>query len=294
MMDRSQGRMIVKRMALVVAGALAVNAAVANGQTATTSTTSTPGTPGIARAADDTRQSRYQIGQMERVLEGAVEHGVSNIRDRLQAVGPTELLLSDNARARGFRLEGYGVFFDVVVPSLDTTVLWSIRTLDQNDLGLESALRALQTHIRNAGDANLEQALRRIELQMNPLLLARMATPSASSAARNGPGSMSAASVGQPQEPVDPILSNPDEAYRTEVTRALMDALLDHSASLAVEPGEWLTIAARRNDERPRLAPADTDARTVIIRLRGSDLAAFLARQISREEALERVDVRVF
>ena len=73
-----------------------------------------------------------------------------------------------------------------------------------------------------------------------------------------------------------------------------MDALLDHSASLAVEPGEWLTIAARRNDERPRLAPADTDARTVIIRLRGSDLAAFLARQISREEALERVDVRVF
>ena len=73
-----------------------------------------------------------------------------------------------------------------------------------------------------------------------------------------------------------------------------MDALLDHSASLGVEPGEWLTIAARRNDERPRLAPADTDARTVIIRLRGSDLAAFLARQISREEALKRIEVRVF
>ena len=78
---------------------------------------------------------------MERVLEGAVEHGVANIRDRLQALGPTELLISDNARARGFRLDGYGVFFDVVVPSLDTTVLWSIRTLDQNDLGLESALQ---------------------------------------------------------------------------------------------------------------------------------------------------------
>ena len=85
---------------------------------------------------------------MERVLEGAVEHGVANIRDRLQAVGPTELLISDNARARGFRLDGYGVFFDVVVPSLDTTVLWSIRTLDQNDLGLESALKALQAHVK--------------------------------------------------------------------------------------------------------------------------------------------------
>ena len=38
----------------------------------------------------------------------------------------------------------------------------------------------------------------------------------------------------------------------------------------------------------------DTDARTFFIRLRGSDLAAFLARQIPREEALKRIEVRVF
>jgi hypothetical protein len=113
---------------------------------------------------------------MERVLEGAVEHGVANIRDRLQAVGPTELLISDNARARGFRLDGYGVFFDVVVPSLDTTVLWSIRTLDQNLLGLQSALKELETNVKQSGDTNLEQALRRIELQVDPLLVARSAT----------------------------------------------------------------------------------------------------------------------
>src|SRR5262245_44412580 len=116
-----------------------------------------------AQAPADVKQLRYQIGQMERVLEGAVEHGVASILDRLQAVGPTELLVSDNARARGFRLEGYGVFFDVVVPSLDSTVLWSIRTLDQNDLGLENALKALQAHVKGSGDVNLEQALRRIE-----------------------------------------------------------------------------------------------------------------------------------
>ena len=48
-----------------------------------------------------------------------------------------------------------------------------------------------------------------------------------------------------------------------------MDAMLDHSSSLGIGPTEWLTIAARRNDERPRLAPADTDAQTFIIRLRG-------------------------
>lgn len=246
-----------------------------------------------AQSVAEQKQARYEIAQMERVLEGAVEHGVANIRDRLQALGPTELLISDNARARGFRLDGYGVFFDVAVPSLDTTVLWSIRTLDQNLLGLQSALRELEAHVKQSGDVNLEQALRRIELQVDPLLVARTATPVASGA-RNATGSVAAATADAPQQAADPIFANPDEAYRAEVTRALMEALLDHSSSLGIEPTEWLTIAARRNDERPRLAPADTNARTFFIRLRGSDLAAFLARQISREEALKRIEVRVF
>lgn len=273
--------MIVKRIALVVLGAVIVNAGAASAQT--------------RQAVTDEKQARYEIAQMERVLEGAVEHGVANIRDRLQAVGPTELLISDNARARGFRLDGYGVFFDVVVPSLDTTVLWSIRTLDQNLLGLESALKELETHVKQSGDANLEQALRRIELQVDPLLVARSATPATpvASGARNLSGSVASTTADVPTT-TDPIFANPNEVYRVEVTRALMEALLDHSSSLGIEPAEWLTLAARRNDERPRLAPADTDARTFFIRLRGSDLAAFLARQISREEALKRIEVRVF
>ena len=94
----------MKRIALVVVGAVTMSAGAASAQT--------------RQSVADQKQARYEIAQMERVLEGAVEHGVANIRDRLQAVGPTELLISDNARARGFRLDGYGVFFDVVVPSL--------------------------------------------------------------------------------------------------------------------------------------------------------------------------------
>ena len=276
----------MKRIALVVLGALTMNAGAVSAQRAT-------------QSVADQKQARYEIAQMERLLEGAVEHGVANIRDRLQVLGPTELLISDNARVRGFRLDGYGVFFDVVVPSLDTTILWSIRTLDQNSLGLQSALRELEAHVKQAGDVSLEQALRRIELQVDPLLVARTARPArpatpVASGARNAAGSVAAATVDVPQQAADPILANPDEAYRAEVTRALMEALLDHSSSLGIEPSDWLTIAARRNDERPRLAPADTDARTFFIRLRGSDLAAFLARQISREEALKRIEVRVF
>jgi hypothetical protein len=271
-------------MASVVLGGMIVSAGAASAQTATAA----------AKASAEQRQSRYQIGQMERVLEGAVEHGITNIRERLQALGPTELLISNNARARGFRLDGYGMFFDVVAPSFDTTLLFSMRALDQNDLGLESALRALQSYVKSSGDPNLDQALRRIELQVNPVLLARAATP-AVAGARNVSGSAASTSAdaGAPQA-TDPILTDPNQAYRTEVTRALMDALLDHSASLGVQPTEWLEIGVRRNDERPQLAPADSDAQTFMIRLRGSDLAAFLARQISREEALKRIEVRVF
>src|SRR5262245_66570645 len=108
---------------------------------------------------------RYQIGQMERVLEGAVEHGVTVTRDRLQAVAqvPADMLVSDNAHARGFRLDGYGIFFDVVVPSFETTLTWTLRTLDQNDLGLDSALRALQSHGKASADPDLETPPKRIE-----------------------------------------------------------------------------------------------------------------------------------
>jgi len=275
----------VKRIALVIVGAVTLSAGAASAQT--------------KQSVAAQKQARYEIAQMERVLEGAVEHGVANIRDRLQALGPTELLISDNARARGFRLDGYGVFFDVVVPSLDTTVLWSIRTLDQNLLGLQSALKELETHVKQSGDVNLEQALRRIELQVDPLLVARSATSVAGattvgSAARNVTDSVTAATADVPQQAADSILANPNDVYRTEVTQALKEALLDHSSSLGIEPSEWLTLAARRNDDRPRLAPADTDAQTFFIRLKGSDLAAFLARQITREEALQRIEVRVF
>jgi hypothetical protein len=241
-------------------------------------------------------QQRYEIGQMERVLEGAVEHGVTVTRDRVQALAqvPADLLVSDNAHARGFRLEGYGVFFDVIVPSFETTLTWSLRTLDQNDLGLDSALRTLQTHIKTSGDPNLEQALKRVELQVNPGALGRAAAPSVAGARTVTGSAASTGGGGAPGATDDPILTDPNEAYRAEVILALKDAMLAHSSALGIGPSEWLTIAAKGNDDRPRLAPADSDARTRIIRLRGSDLADFLAGKLSREEALQRIEVRVF
>jgi hypothetical protein len=240
-------------------------------------------------------EQRYQIGQMERVLEGAVEHGLSVTRDRVQALAqmPPDMLVSDNAHARGFRLDGYGVFFDVAVPSFETTWTWSLRTLDQNDLGIESAMRTLQTHVKTEGDPDLEQALKRLELQLGPAIVARTWVPAAPGA-RNVTGSAAAAADDRPPAATDPILADPNEAYRTEVLQALKDAMLSHSSSLGIAPNEWLTIAAKGNDDRPRLAPADSSSSTRLIRLRGSDLGEFLAGRITRDEALQRIEVRVF
>jgi hypothetical protein len=271
-----------KQSAVIAALVLGTGVASASGQTAA-----------APRLSNEQKQLRYQIGVMERVLEGAVEHGVTVTRDRLQAVLPAEIqLISENARVRGFRLEGYGVFFDVLVPSFEGTMPWIIRTLDQNDLGLDSALKALKAYVDTAGDTNLEQALKRIELQVSPMSLAAPRLTGTRRAVDSG------TAVSQPPTapvtPIDPILKDPQEAYRGEVKRALMDAMLDHSSSLGLVDGEWLTVAARRNDDRPRLAPADSDAGTMVIRVRGADLSAFLARRISRLEALQRIEVRVF
>jgi hypothetical protein len=259
------------------------------------------------------RDAHYQIGVMERVLENAVEHGAALIRDRWQAVAPdvsAQMLILDNPRVRGFRLDRYGVFFDVEVPSLSGALTWSLRTLDQNDLGLQSALNMLKARL-DPGDVDLQQALKRLELQVGPLTPPtapvpatnrvprlpnpRRATGSAASTTDQQVGAASLATPANPAPPPDDrILENPNEAYREEVVQALADAMLDHSGALGIGPDEWLTVAARGIQDQPRLGPPDNDSQTVMIRLRGSDLSAFRANQISRDEVIKRMDRQVF
>lgn len=242
------------------------------------------------------KEGRYQIGQIERLLEGAVEFAATVFRDRLQALMPADMLLTENARARGFRLDGYGVFFDVEVPSLQGTLAWSFRTLDQNALGLDSALRTLRAFVERSAtnDVNLEQALRRIELQVGPVAASLANAQPKDGGARAAAGSAASAPEPPDDRPRDAILDDPNEAWRVQVREALMDTMLEHSRGLSIGSNELLTVAARGINEGPRLAPPDTEARTVVITVRGADLTAFLAGQISRDEARKRVEVRVF
>jgi hypothetical protein len=262
-----------------------------------------------ARLTPQQRDLRYQIATMERVLEGAVEHGAKVTRDRMQAIVPAEILLSDNARVRGYRLDGYGLFFDVAVPMLEGSLTWSFRTLDQNNLGLESALTALRSLVEKSGDANFEQALKRVELQVAPVSLnapapslvadARTLTGSAA-VAPSDPPPASAPAAGRPVSAAaapgaaDAILDDPVEAFRAEIRDALMNAMLDHGAALRLAPADLLTIAARGSDDRTMLGPLNNDAQTIMITVRGTDLTAYLSGQIGRDEARQRMTVRVF
>ena len=250
-------------------------------------------------AADQERQARYQVTQMERMLEGAVEHGATLVRDHFKAAVQAQSFIPENpenAHVRGYPLAGYGVFIDIEVPPLQGTFLLTLRDLDQNDLGLQSALKALKAHIDAAGDTNLQQALKRVELQVAPVAVSSTTTAAAAAPTRGArtetgaPATLTADEAASP----DPILVDPDGAYHAEVQHQIMEAMLLYSVPLGIGPDEWLTVAARRHDERPLLAPADSDARTVIIRIRGGDLAAFQAQKLTRDEALKRMDVRIF
>ena len=261
-------------------------------------------------------QLHYQIDMMERVLEAAVAHGASLFRDRLQAVvpdAPAELLFLDSPRVRGFKLDPYGVFFDVGVPSLNGTLTWSLKTLESNDLSIQSALNTLRNRV-DPSDAELQQALQRVAVRVNAPSAAapasapdpgRTVAPTLPNTRRAGkvdrpvaatslPAAAANANAASSDAQPDTILENPNEAYRTEIIQALADAMLDYSGGLPVGDNEWVTIAARGVYDRPITSPADNDARTIMIRVRGSDLAAFRARQISRDEVMNRIERRVF
>jgi hypothetical protein len=246
-------------------------------------------------------QSRYQVTQMERVLGGAAEHGAKIARERLRAMIPADMLLTENVRVRGFPLEGYGVFFDVEMPPLEGTVLSIFQTLDQNNLGLESALREITAFIESAGNTNLRQAWQRVELHLDPLSgqsgaagsqpadSRALTTGSAAALTPDAPGSKSPVTAKR-----DAMLGNPQEAFRSEVREALIDAMLDHSSALHLADAEWLTVAARGTEDRPRLNPGDYESPIIQISVRGSDLTAFQAKQISRDDARKRFLVKVF
>jgi hypothetical protein len=85
-------------------------------------------------------------------------------------------------------------------------------------------------------------------------------------------------------------VEDPRVFYAAEMTNALMNAILDQGAAAGVGADEWLTVAARESLDL-RFLP-DDPATTLVLRVRGSDLAALREKRLSREDARKRIEVK--
>jgi hypothetical protein len=114
--------------------------------------------------------------------------------------------------------------------------------------------------------------------------------PAESAPAESAPESAPAAT---PRDADSLLWRSPDLAYEEHVREALIDAMLDWGALLPLGPDEWLTVAARDNQD-VIMPGASPDVVTIILRVKGSDLAERLAGRVPLEELRRRVDVREF
>lgn len=278
--------------------------------------------PGITRPIDRS-DLRHQIYVMEGALMRAVAFGAQRLNREIRSVVPEMMTLSGEPQARGVYLDGYGVYFDVGVPILHQSMVWSLRNmLGQDDKGLVDALNVIKQQAKEAQTpatrTALDNAIARIELGLGPLSsnnkLPQLQFPTALSADKSSDKSVEAATV--PSEvpptpgippPTPPALQQIDRkylqdpnainrAYTTSVQNALVDAMIEYSLPMALGPDEFLTVGARDDMPRDSLAPRDPyeEIVTIVLRIKGSDLAAYRAGHIDRAEARKRVQVREF
>ena len=273
-----------------------------------------PPTPPPASKGADTR--RDDIRMMESVLTQALQKGAQDLARLLRVNQPNSAFVTGTGRARGFVLEGYGMFFDVDVPGMRQSVVWSEQMVQL----MQDRERALQDLARLRPDDPLrkvaEMQFRTIErliaaaqggqvLIPNPTAPAQQLAPSGVATAQNvnetivtsatAPLATADTSrvVAAPSVSPSAIARDPNELYTESVKNALIEAMLKYSAFLKVGDGEWLTVAAS-DSEGPSIPGQIDDTTRIVIRVKGADLTAFQSGKLTREEVLKKVEVREY
>jgi hypothetical protein len=251
-------------------------------------------------------RARQKIFMMEGVLERAVTVGIDSFRQQLSAVMPDDMLLvtGDGPQARGFRLDGYGVFFDVEVPGVRPSLAWSLRTMNETAALFARDLQQVRAQLAQSVPdpqrrVEMERVLARIQAQVAPTAApppARTADRTVASAALAPQAEAQVAPAPVAAAPARPAPTvDPGEVFTQSVKTALIDAMLENSGSLIIAPEEWLTVAARDNAQGNRFVASDpSNVMTLVLRVKGSDLAAFQARRLTADEVRKRVEVREF
>lgn len=271
-------------------------------------------TPPAATAADARQRLRRSIYVIEGALARAVEFGAKDLNRKLRSAIPEMMALSGVPQARGVYLEGYGIYFDVSVPVLNQVMMWSWGRMLGPDDSVVAALTQLKSYVQSEKNAStrasLENMIGRLELQLGPAAPAVNTADSLAATVRQTPGTASAPMV-TPNTAAPSTLPAPDpkfdkrylqdpnainRAYTESVQNALIETILEQVYPLIIKPEEFLTIAARDNMQRDTLAPFDPfeEVVTILLRFKGSDLAAYRAGQIDAAELRKRVEVREF
>ncbi len=270
--------------------------ATAQAQDAPRAAGAAPQTPALAS------DRRGDIKTLEAVLTMAVKAGADKLALQMRASEPGSLFVTDTGRTRGFDLHGYGVFFDVDVPMMKQSVLWTTSQLLQQDRRVQLE-NYIATQPSGAARDFAIRELRRMQQQgmRQPIPAPPLATPVA-----NGQRLVAAAST-DPPAASDPLVApavstmpvgvmeptDPNELYTQAVKSSLIDAMLKYSVGLKLGAAEWLTVAAR-DAQGPLMAGGLDDASTIVIRVKGGDLAAFHSGKLTRDEVIKRVEVKEF
>jgi hypothetical protein len=303
------------RSVVVIALLIVALAAAASAQTPTPP----PGSPPAVAQMDRSKMRRY-IYTMEGALARAVAFGAKDLNRKIRSAMPEIMALSGEPQARGVYLEGYGIYFDVAVPVLNQVMIASWGRMLGPDDGVATALVELKSYLKTeknpATRASIQAMLDRLETYLGPLAAqdpfapAMRPTPGTSSAplvspnaSLPGPPGTSAAAatappIGEPRfdRKYFQDLNTINRAYTESVQNALIDTLIDQALPTAVKPEECLTIAARDNMQRDALAPLDPweEVVTILLKVKGSDLAAYRAGRIDADELRKRIEVREF
>jgi len=234
----------------------------------------------------DPIKARQRISMMEGALERAVSNGAETMLRQVRAVMPDPWMLTGAPEARGFRLDGYGVFFDVEVPGLRPPVTWPLRMLYRDsNLRVADELRAMMVDLDPRQREQFSQLVKRIEGQSQGL---------ANLQAQSGVSQQATGVPATPRQP-EPVIDDPEARYTHEVKAALIDAMIEYSGPLSIGADEWLIVAARDNLPRDPLVPSDTsDFSTVTFRIKGSDLASYRAGRMTIDEVRTKVEVREY
>ncbi len=132
-------------------------------------------TVGAAAAAQDIQrprqatpaqiEARQQIAALEVALENAIRYGTQMLDQRLQASSAANMvMLAGMPRARGFRLDDYGVMFDVEFPSMRRSMVWSLQELERNVGSVRASQPATTIQPREIYQTEITDALLNVVL----------------------------------------------------------------------------------------------------------------------------------